>query len=90
MRAPLRRILVTLGVLLVAGTYLANHQYADTPLRSLLLATDPFSRSLNYTVCALGSSIVAFCIIGWIANATRSTFVTRGLAAAGRTLRSPL
>ena len=85
LRAPLRRILVAFGVLLVAGTYLANHAYADTPLRSLLLATDPFSRSLNYTVCALGSSIVAFCIIGWIANATRSTVVTRALAAAGRT-----
>ncbi len=85
LHAALRRVLVAFGVLLVAGTYLANDQYADTPLRTLLLATDPFSRSLNYTVCALGSSIVAFCIIGWIASATRSTFVTRALAAAGRT-----
>ncbi len=85
LRAAMRRVLVAFGMLLVAGTYLANQQYADTPLRSLLLATDPFSRSLNYTVCALGSSIVAFCIIGWIANATRSTFVTRALATAGRT-----
>ena len=50
-----------------------------------LLATDPFSRSLNYTVCALGSSITAFCVIGWIANTTRSNSVTQGFAAAGRT-----
>lgn len=80
-----RRMLAALGVVLVAGTYLAKHVFADTPLRSQLLATDPFSRSLNYTVCALGSSITAFCIIGWIAERTRQRFVTRALAAAGRT-----
>jgi uncharacterized protein len=80
-----RRALAALGVVLVAGTYLANREFATTPLRSLLLATDPFSRSLNYTVCALGSSITAFCVIGWVANATRSHVVTRAFAAAGRT-----
>jgi uncharacterized protein len=80
-----RRVLAAVGVLLVAVTYLANHLFADTPLRSQLLATDPFSRSLNYTVCALGSSITAFCVIGWIANATHANAVTRGFAAAGRT-----
>jgi uncharacterized protein len=85
LRAESRRVLATFGVVLVAGTYLVNHRFADTPLRSLVLATDPFSRSLNYTVCALGSSLTAFCVIGWIANATRSNPVTRALAAAGRT-----
>jgi uncharacterized membrane protein YeiB len=80
-----RRMLAALGVLLVIGTYLAKHLFADTPLRSQLLATDPFSRSLNYTVCALGSSLVAFCVIGRIAEATRDSVVTRALAAAGRT-----
>ena len=80
-----RRVLAALGVMLVAGTYLAKHLFADTPLRSQLLATDPFSRSLNYTVCALGSALTAFCLIGWIAEATRASIVTRALAAAGRT-----
>lgn len=80
-----RWVLAACGALLVAVTYLANHLFADTPLRAQLLATDPFSRSLNYTVCALGSSITAFCVIGWIANTTRSNSVTRGFAAAGRT-----
>ena len=80
-----RRMLAALGVVLVAGTYLAKHLFADTPLRSQLLATDPFSRSLNYTVCALGSAITAFCVIGWIASATRGAVVTRAFAAAGRT-----
>ena len=45
-----------------------THSFASTPLRARLLATDPFSRSLNYTISALGSSIVAFCVIGWIAD----------------------
>lgn len=80
-----RRVLGAAGVLLVAGTYLAKHVFADTPLRSLLFATDPFSRSLNYTLCALGSSITAFCLIGWVAQATRASVVTRAFAAAGRT-----
>lgn len=83
--AEWRRVLIALGVVLVAGTYLLNHLFADTPLRSQLLATDPFSRSLNYTICALGSSIVAFCAIGWVASATRDNRVTRAFAAAGRT-----
>jgi uncharacterized membrane protein YeiB len=82
---PTRRVLAALGVVLVAGTYLANHLFADTPLRSQLLATDPFSRSLNYTICALGSSITAFCVIGWIAERTRNGAVTQAFAAAGRT-----
>jgi uncharacterized protein len=85
LRPALRRLLAALGVMLVAGSYLARSVFADTPLRARLLATDPFSRSLNYTVCALGSSIAAFCIIGWIANATKTNTVTRALAAAGRT-----
>jgi uncharacterized membrane protein YeiB len=80
-----RRMLAALGVVMVAGTYLAKHLFADTPLRSQLLAIDPYSRSLNYTLCALGSAITAFCMIGWIANVTRHSFVTRALAAAGRT-----
>ena len=83
--ATSRKVLAAVGVVLVAGTYLAHHLFADTPLRSELLATDPFSRSLNYTVCALGSAITAFCVIGWIANATRDAGLTRAFAAAGRT-----
>ena len=79
-----RRVLGALGVVLVTGTYLAKHLFADTPLRTQLLATDPYSRSLNYTVSALGSSLTAFCVIGWIANATQQSPVTRAFAAAGR------
>ncbi len=85
LRPAHRRALAAIGVVFVAGTYLAKSVFADTPLRARLLATDPFSRSLNYTVCALGSSVTAFCVIGWISGATRTNPVTRALAAAGRT-----
>ena len=84
LRPEWRRVLIALGVLMVAGTYLANHAFGDTPLRARLFATDPFSRSLNYTISALGSSIVAFCVIGWIADATKSNSITKAFAAAGR------
>jgi uncharacterized membrane protein YeiB len=80
-----RRLVAAIGVVLVAGTYLLHHVFADTPLRRQLLATDPFSRSLNYTVCALGSALTAFCVIGWIAERTRTSAVTQAFAAAGRT-----
>jgi uncharacterized membrane protein YeiB len=79
-----RRVLIAGGVLLVAATYLARHQFNDSVLRSRMFATDPGSRSLNYTLSTLGSSIAAFCVIGWIADATRSSWMTRALAAAGR------
>ena len=85
LQTPWRRVLGTLGVVLVAGTYLANHVVDNTPLQSRLFATDPFSRSLDYTICALGSSITAFCVIGWIAEKTKGNVVTRAFAAAGRT-----
>jgi uncharacterized protein len=79
-----RRVLIALGALMVAATYLTKHLFANTPLRARLFATDPFSRSLNYTISALGSSIVAFCVIGWIATSTKSNAVTQAFAAAGR------
>ena len=85
LRPSLRRPLAVLGVLFVTGSYLARSLFTDTPLRERLLATDPFSRSLNYTISALGSALTAFCIIGWTATATRTSPVTRALAVAGRT-----
>lgn len=82
-RVRVRLILV--GVVMVAATYLLRHLFADrSSLSSRLFATDPFSRSLNYVVCALGSSIVAVAGIGWLASRTRDARVTGWLAIAGR------
>jgi uncharacterized protein len=83
--ARFRIRLIAAGVALVAVTYLARHLFADhSPLTQRLFATDPFSRSLNYTLCALGSSVAAVAAIGWLASRTRASRVTNWLAIAGR------
>ena len=47
-------------------------------------STEPYSRSLVYTLGAAGAAVLAIAVVGAVANATRSAAVTRGLAAAGR------
>ncbi len=85
--ADLRVRLTVGGALVVAATYLVRDT-ADTPLRRLMLSTHPESRSLVYVASALGSSVVAFCMVGWLAERTRATAPTRMLAVAGRTTLS--
>jgi uncharacterized membrane protein YeiB len=80
-----RRSLAIAGVALVATTYAVHFLFEGSTLRTRLFATEPGSRSIVYTLCALGSAVAAFCVIGWIANATSSHPVTKALAAAGRT-----
>ncbi|MFT3851195.1 MAG: DUF418 domain-containing protein [Ilumatobacteraceae bacterium] len=75
-------ILGGLGVTML--TYAAHGSLATTPLRRVLFATDPFSRSLVYTIGTLGSSIAAFAAISLISELSKRTRVTQGLAAAGR------
>jgi uncharacterized protein len=78
--------LAAAGTALVAVTYLLRHLLADTsPLAGALLATDPYSRSPNYTLCALGSSLAAVSVIIWTAQRTAESGVTQALAATGRT-----
>jgi uncharacterized membrane protein YeiB len=79
-----RRTLAVAGIALVAATYLARAIFDGSVLRTHMFDTDPPSRSLNYTLCALGSAVAGFCVIGWAANATRDHAVTKALAAAGR------
>jgi uncharacterized membrane protein YeiB len=80
-----RRSVAIAGVALVATTYAVHFLFEGSTLRTRLFATEPGSRSIVYTLCALGSAVAAFCVIGWIANATSSHPVTKALAAAGRT-----
>ena len=42
------------GFAVTLVTYGLTHSFATTPLGKVLFATDPFSRSLNYTVGTLG------------------------------------
>jgi uncharacterized membrane protein YeiB len=79
-----RRALAIAGTALVVATYVARSIFEGSVLRTHVFDTDPTSRSLNYTLCALGSAVAAFCVIGWLANASRAHAVTRALAAAGR------
>ena len=75
-----RVMLAFAGVLAVAATYGLR---AAAPANAEL-STEPWSRSVVYTVCASGSAVVAICLIGSIAAASRGSLVTRALAAAGR------
>ncbi len=80
---PVLRVqLVFGGVLLVAGGYLFSR---SLPVHSLLRSTHPFDRGLLYAATALGTAVVAVCIIGWVASRTADAPVTRALAVTGRT-----
>ena len=41
---------------------------AATPFEQLVLSTDPSSRSIVYVASALGTALVAFVVIDWVAN----------------------
>lgn len=73
------------GVLCIAAGYLLR----DTmPVHPTLRSTFPFDRGLLYTLTAIGSSLVAVSVVGWIAEATADSKVTRMLAVTGRTTLS--
>lgn len=92
----LRSRLIGIGLMLLAGTYLINFvglRWAthgttgrDVSVRRWqgLLSTGPFDRGLLYTVGTLGSSIVAYCAISWIAERYPDTTVMRLLRHAGQ------
>ena len=72
------------GFAVTLVTYGLTSSFGTTPLSKVLFATDPFSRSLDYTVGTVASSIAAFALISMITDLSRRTRVTQGLAAAGR------
>lgn len=72
------------GAMLVVAGYLLRDS-ADTPLAETLMSLEPGRRSLVYTMSALGSALVAVCLIGWAAERWRERPPVRWLAAAGRT-----
>jgi uncharacterized membrane protein YeiB len=73
------------GVLCVATGYLLH---MAAPWHPLLRSTAPFDRGVLYTLTALGSSVLAVAVVGWIAEATAHSTVTRMLAVTGRTTLS--
>jgi uncharacterized membrane protein YeiB len=73
------------GALCVATGYLLHN---SLPVHAVLRSTGPFDRGVLYTLTAIGSSLMAVSIIGWIAEATAGSTVTRMLAVTGRTTLS--
>ena len=74
---------VALGVLLLSvATMVAVG--ATGPRRGVLLASDPYSRSLVYTASALGTALVAFAVISALADRFVSSPVVQLLRRSGQ------
>jgi uncharacterized membrane protein YeiB len=86
-----RARLLAIGVAATVGTYLVNHLvgFSDVgPVRRAVLSTRPFDRGLLYTLGTAGTSLVAFCVISWLADRYRDAAAVRALLATGRTTLS--
>jgi uncharacterized membrane protein YeiB len=55
------------GTALFAVAYVVSES-ATTPFEAVLLSRDPFDRGLVYVASALGSTLVAFAAISWVAD----------------------
>ncbi len=79
--ARLRTQLIAAGAACLTIGYLGR---TYLPWRDYLRSTAPFDRGLLYSLTTIGSSIMAVCIIGWLAERTSHATTTRALAAAGQ------
>lgn len=71
------------GFVLYAGATLANAS-ASSERALLLLSVDPFERGLAYTASALGTALLAFTAIAWLADRFERTAVVDALRRAGQ------
>jgi len=71
-----------------AGLRLATHDFASTSFSARrwrkLLSTGPFDRGLLYVVGTLGSALVAFCAIAWLADRFPTAWLTGVFQHAGQ------
>ncbi|MFP5487153.1 MAG: DUF418 domain-containing protein [Acidimicrobiia bacterium] len=72
-----------LGFVLYAGTTLANST-ATTERALVLLSVDPFERGLAYTASALGTALLGFAAISWLADRFERTAAVDALRRAGQ------
>ncbi len=77
-----RTALATAGSACIAIGYLAHDSVAWHPLLS---STDPFDRGVLFSLTAVGWSLLAVSLVGWVADETAHSGVTRVLADTGRT-----
>ena len=92
----LRQHVLGVGLLMLFGTYainyfgvrLATHDFTRTDAGAkrwrALLSTAPFDRGVLYTVGTLGSSLVAYCVISWLADRFPDAAATQVLRHAGQ------
>lgn len=77
------------GIALTAVTYAINHWVTvDDPFgraARALLSTRPFDRALLYTLCTLGTSLAAFCLVSLVAGRFPDSRPVRVLQLAGQT-----
>lgn len=77
------------GVALTATSYSLNHWVTpDDPsgrVARAVLSTRPFDRSLLYTLCTLGTSVAAFCLVSWLAGRAPTSRPVQVLQLAGQT-----
>ncbi len=71
------------GFTLYAGALLANSA-AESERTLIVLSDDPFERGLAYTASALGTALIAFVVISWIADRFSSTPAVNALQHAGQ------
>lgn len=71
------------GFLLYAGATLVNST-ATSERALVLLSVDPFDRGLAYTASALGTALLAFAAISWLADRFEHTAVVDALRRAGQ------
>ncbi len=76
-----RTQLIAAGTVCVVLGYLGR---SHLPWAPILRSTEPFDRALPYSLTTIGSSVVAVCLVGWLAEHSQHSSITRGLAAAGR------
>jgi uncharacterized membrane protein YeiB len=78
-----------IGIAVTAASYAIVHWVEpgepDSPLRVAVLSTHPFDRALFYTLCTLGTSVAAFCLISAAAERISGSLPVRILQLAGQT-----
>ena len=76
-------VAIATGFALFSGATLINST-ATTPRALVLLSDDPFERGFAYTMSALGTALLAFTAVCWIAERYRETSVIDWLRRAGQ------
>jgi uncharacterized protein len=76
-------VAIATGFVLFSGATLINST-ATTPRALVVLSDDPFERGFAYTMSALGTALLAFTAVSWLAERYRETTVIDWLRRAGQ------